>query len=96
MHEKNRLSTLNQKEPTETSMNTNQIPNPPVAYATQEIPLAQPPHSWIEQNLHGQAAYFTMDIDRREVMIVLPNPNILAQLVTEEMTLAMDSNMNHV
>lgn len=101
LNKRNRVVLLSQRVPRTPAMENdlpplNPISNPTTIYATQALPLTQPPHSWLKVGLQNQATFFTLDIEGQEVMIILQNPNFLAQLVTEAMTLAMDNYTNHV
>ncbi|KAJ8530085.1 hypothetical protein K7X08_036920 [Anisodus acutangulus] len=65
-------------------------------YATQPLDPMHQPQSWIELGLQGQAVLFTMTINGVNTVIALQNPNLLAQIISEGMKLAMDNYMNHV
>ncbi|KAK4721319.1 hypothetical protein R3W88_011552 [Solanum pinnatisectum] len=43
----------------------------------------------------NQKVLFKMDLNGHEVIVILQNPNFLAQLITEGMKLAMDNFLNH-
>ncbi|KAG5600457.1 hypothetical protein H5410_031827, partial [Solanum commersonii] len=67
----------------------------PLVVATQPVHPLHQPQSWIEYELRDQAVFFTMDINRVNTMIIIQNPNFLAQLITEGMKMAMDNYVNH-
>lgn len=71
-------------------------PAPPTDYILRPLPLEHQPTSLIENGLRGQAMFLSMNINNQETPIILQDPQVLAQLITEGMNLAMFNYMNHL
>lgn len=56
----------------------------------------QDPLTWIEQGLQSHATFIPMTINSQEVWIIFHNPNFLAQLISEGMTLDIGNYINHM
>lgn len=73
-----------------------QQPNLPVIYTQPPLPHDHHPTSWIELGLMGRAFSRQLNINGQVTIILIQNPQFLAQLISEGLHLAMSNYMNHI
>ncbi|KAH0636608.1 hypothetical protein KY290_037027 [Solanum tuberosum] len=59
-------------------------------------PLLTPLSSWLEMGLQGQTMTFSVLLDNQEIIMLIQNPTILAQVVSDGMRIAMETYNNHL